>query len=67
MAQELTILCWFRLDNKHVVFGHIVSGLDVLRKIEKLGTSSGKPTQKVTIVDCGELQGGGKDPPEKTE
>ena len=49
------------------MFGHIVSGLDVLRKIEKLGTSSGKPTQKVTIVDCGELQGGGKDPPERKE
>ncbi|KAI9137502.1 putative peptidyl-prolyl cis-trans isomerase E [Paraphysoderma sedebokerense] len=43
------------LDNKHVVFGSVVNGMDVVRKIERVGTESGKPTQKVTIVDCGEL------------
>lgn len=45
------------LDWKHVVFGHIVSGLDVLRKVEKVGTSSGKPTQKVVVSDCGIFEG----------
>lgn len=43
------------LDNKHVVFGQVMSGLDVLRKIEKCGTKSGKPTDKVMISNCGEL------------
>ncbi|KAF7998023.1 hypothetical protein HCN44_009421 [Aphidius gifuensis] len=43
------------LDNKHVVFGHVLSGLDVVRKIEKLGTKTGTPIQKVVISACGQL------------
>lgn len=43
------------LDGKHVVFGHVLSGLDVLKKIEKCGTKGGTPTQKVVITACGEL------------
>lgn len=43
------------LDGKHVVFGHVVNGMEVLKKMEKCGTSSGKPTEKVTISNCGEL------------
>lgn len=43
------------LDGKHVVFGHVLSGLDVVRKIEKCGTKTGTPTQKVVITACGEL------------
>jgi cyclophilin family peptidyl-prolyl cis-trans isomerase len=41
------------LDNKHVVFGEVVEGMDTVRKMEKVGSSSGKPSQKVTITDCG--------------
>lgn len=43
------------LDNKHVVFGHVVEGLDVMRKMEKVGTQSGKTSRPVIITDCGEL------------
>ncbi|KAK4003631.1 peptidyl-prolyl cis-trans isomerase E-like [Daphnia magna] len=43
------------LDNKHVVFGQLLAGLDVLRKMEKYGTKSGKPTEKIIISACGEL------------
>ncbi|XP_024223069.1 peptidyl-prolyl cis-trans isomerase E isoform X1 [Bombus vosnesenskii] len=43
------------LDGKHVVFGHVLSGLDVLKKMEKCGTKTGTPTQKVVIIACGEL------------
>ncbi|KAG2186504.1 hypothetical protein INT44_002726 [Umbelopsis vinacea] len=43
------------LDGKHVVFGQVVAGMDVVRKVEKVGTASGKPTQPVTIVDCGQI------------
>ena len=43
------------LDGKHVVFGHVVSGLDVLEEIESVGTEGGKPRKKVVIEDSGEL------------
>ena len=44
------------LDGKHVVFGKAVEGLDVIKKMEALGTQSGKPTAKVEITDCGEVK-----------
>jgi len=43
------------LDGKHVVFGQVVSGMDVVKKMERVGTKSGKPSSKVSIMDCGEL------------
>ncbi|XP_068130874.1 peptidyl-prolyl cis-trans isomerase-like [Hyperolius riggenbachi] len=43
------------LDGKHVVFGSVVSGMDIVKAIEKFGSSSGKPSKKVVISDCGEL------------
>nr|XP_057928124.1 peptidyl-prolyl cis-trans isomerase A [Doryrhamphus excisus] len=43
------------LDGKHVVFGSVVEGLDVVTAMEKLGSQSGKTSQKVAIADCGQL------------
>ena len=43
------------LDGKHVVFGQVTDGLDLVKTIESLGTSSGKPRAKVVIEDCGQL------------
>ena len=43
------------LNGKHVVFGKVVEGMDVLSKIEALGSSSGATSQRVEIADCGEL------------
>ncbi|CAE1316776.1 PPIE [Acanthosepion pharaonis] len=43
------------LDNKHVVFGKVIEGMDVVRRIESYGSKSGKPTEKVLIANCGEL------------
>jgi peptidylprolyl isomerase len=43
------------LDGRHVVYGKIVEGVDVVKKIEEVGSQSGKPSKVVTIVDSGEL------------
>ncbi|XP_018459649.1 peptidyl-prolyl cis-trans isomerase CYP63 isoform X2 [Raphanus sativus] len=43
------------LDGKHVVFGKVVKGMEVVKKMELVGTSDGKPTSNVKIIDCGEM------------
>ncbi|PVG03299.1 cyclophilin [Serendipita vermifera] len=43
------------LDGKHVVFGEVVEGYDVVKAIEKKGSQSGKPTATVTITNSGVL------------
>lgn len=43
------------LDGRHVVFGKVLSGLDIVFKIEAEGSSSGTPKRKVVIADSGEL------------
>lgn len=48
-------LCAHRLDGKHVVFGSVVEGMGVVRKMEEIGDRSGKTKSKVVIADCGQL------------
>ena len=43
------------LDGKHVVFGNVVDGMDVVRKMEAVGSQSGSTSKKVVIKDCGQL------------
>merc|ERR1711979_41401 len=43
------------LDGKHVVFGKVVEGMDVVKKIEKVGSQSGKTSKKVLVTDSGEV------------
>ncbi|KAG7201477.1 hypothetical protein KM043_004237 [Ampulex compressa] len=43
------------LDNKHVVFGSVVEGMDVVRKVESYGSQSGKTHQKIIVANCGQL------------
>ncbi|KAK1226951.1 cyclophilin peptidyl-prolyl cis-trans isomerase Cyp2 [Marasmius sp. AFHP31] len=44
------------LDGKHVVFGEVVEGLDVLKTIESQGSMSGTPSRKVHITSSGVVE-----------
>merc|ERR1712019_258735 len=43
------------LDGKHVVFGSVTKGMDVVKKIEGYGSQSGKTSAKIIISKCGQL------------
>lgn len=43
------------LDNKHVVFGKVVEGMDVVKKMESYGSEDGDTSAKIVIADCGVL------------
>jgi cyclophilin family peptidyl-prolyl cis-trans isomerase len=44
------------LDGKHVVFGKVIEGLEVVKKIEEMGSRNGRPRTKVMIVNSGQLE-----------
>ena len=43
------------LDGKHVVFGSVVEGMDVVKAVERVGTQSGTTKQKVLVAASGQL------------
>ena len=44
------------LDGKHVVFGEVTAGMDIVKAVEALGDAEGKPAKPVTIAACGVLE-----------
>ena len=44
------------LDGKHVVFGTVTAGLEVLQAIEAKGSSSGSPQETIAIADSGQIR-----------
>ena len=43
------------LDGKHVVFGKVVQGADIVRQMEAQGSQNGKTRSPVVITNCGQL------------
>ncbi|XP_061698522.1 E3 SUMO-protein ligase RanBP2 isoform X2 [Syngnathoides biaculeatus] len=43
------------LDFKHVAFGWVRQGIEVVQKMGELGTKGGIPSKKLLIADCGQI------------
>ncbi|MCA9715176.1 MAG: peptidylprolyl isomerase [Myxococcales bacterium] len=43
------------LDGKHVVFGSVVEGMEVVEKVESYGSRRGTTSARIVVEDCGEL------------
>lgn len=43
------------LDGKHVVFGSVTRGMDVVKRVEGYGSQTGRTREVITITDCGQL------------
>ncbi|XP_077350659.1 peptidylprolyl isomerase Fa isoform X3 [Festucalex cinctus] len=44
------------LDGKHVVFGQITSGMDVVSKMEAFGLHDGGVIKKIVVANCGQVK-----------
>ncbi|WP_137991545.1 peptidylprolyl isomerase [Streptomyces vilmorinianum] len=44
------------LDGKHVVFGEVVEGQDLVKKIEGLGSRSGATSAKIVVAESGVVE-----------
>jgi peptidyl-prolyl isomerase F (cyclophilin D) len=49
------MILYFRLDGKHVVFGRVLQGQDIVKRVESVGTEEGTPRARVIITDCGQV------------
>jgi len=43
------------LNGKHVVFGEVIEGMELVKTIEGYGNRSGATSARITIVDCGQI------------
>lgn len=43
------------LDGRHVAFGKVIEGMEIVELIQSAGTSNGTPKQTIIISDCGEV------------
>ncbi len=49
-----------RLDGKHVVFGRVADGMDVVTAIEAVGSSGGQTSKEVKVAKSGQCNWNGE-------
>ena len=54
----ITVAATSWLDGRHVVFGEVLEGEDIVKALEAIGSQSGKTSKKAVIADSGILGGG---------
>ena len=54
----ITVAATSWLDGRHVVFGEVLEGEDVVKALEAVGSQSGKTSKKAVIADSGVIDGG---------
>ncbi|XP_012217908.1 peptidyl-prolyl cis-trans isomerase D [Linepithema humile] len=52
----ITVQPSIHLDKTNVVFGKVIKGMDAVLEINKVATEKHVPLEKVSIIDCGELE-----------
>ena len=51
----LLLLLLLGLDGKHAIFGQVIDNMELVKKIEGLGSQSGKTSKDIRIADSGEI------------
>ena len=54
---ELCVCVCVCVSGKHVVFGKVTKGYDVVEKMETYGSKQGATSEVIIISACGELKG----------
>ena len=49
------LLIFLRLDGKHVIFGRVLQGQDIVKRMESVGSDEGTPQAHVAITECGQV------------
>ena len=52
----ITFIATGWLDGRHVVFGEVIEGMDIVQELEKVGSQSGTTSKEVRIRESGELK-----------
>jgi len=51
----ITTAATYWLNGQHVVFGKVIQGMEIIKKMESYGTKEGEPKVEIIISNCGQV------------